>query len=73
MMSVVGLYRGIEGHPIFRSFRFGAEVGGYVGKNLGELTYEQKASYGIAPAEGSPAPELFEYTINPINIGVRVI
>ena len=72
-MTVVGLWRGIEGHPIFRAFRFGAETGTYVGKFLGEQTYEQKAEYGIAPAEGPPAPELFEYTINPINIGVRVI
>ena len=72
-MTVVGLYRGIEGHPVFRAFRFGAESGAYVGKTLGNLTYEQKAEYGIAPAEGPPAPELFEYTINPINIGVRVI
>lgn len=72
-MSVVGLYRGIEGHPIFRAFRFGAEAGAYVGKTFGELTYEQKAEYGIALAEEPPAPELFEYTINPINIGVRVI
>jgi len=72
-MTVIGLWRGIEGHPIFRAFRFGAESGAYVGKNLGNLTYEQKAEYGIAPAEEPPAPELFEYTINPINIGVRVI
>ena len=72
-MTVVGLWRGIEGHPTFRAFRFGADVGAYVGKTLGELTYEQKAEYGIAPADEPPAPELFEYTINPINIGVRVI
>jgi len=72
-MSVVGLYRGIEGHPTFRAFRFGAEAGTYIGKYLGEKTYIQKAEYGIAPAEEPPAPELFDYTINPINIGVRVI
>jgi hypothetical protein len=72
-MSTVGLYRGIEGHPTFRAFRFGVEAGIYVGKLFGEQTYEQKAEYGIAPTAGSPAPELFEYTINPINIGVRVI
>ena len=72
-MSVVGLYRGIEGHPTFRAFRFGVEAGAYVGKLFGERTYEQKAEYGIAPAEEPPAPELFDYTINPINIGVRVI
>jgi len=72
-MTPMGLYRGIEGHPTFRAFRFGAEVGVYVGKYLGEKTYIQKAEYGIAPTEEPPAPELFEYTINPINIGVRVI
>ena len=72
-MTVVGLWRGIEGHPTFRAFRFGVEAGTYVGKLFGEQTYEQKAEYGIALAEGPPAPELFEYTINPINIGVRVI
>jgi hypothetical protein len=72
-MSLPGLYRGIEGHPTFRAFRFGADVGMYVGKYLGERTYIQKAEYGIALAEEPPATELFEYTINPINIGVRVI
>jgi len=72
-MSVVGLYRGIEGHPTFRAFRFGVEAGTYVGKLFGERTYEQKSDYGIALAEKPPAAELFEYTINPINIGVRVI
>ena len=72
-MTVVGLWRGIEGHPTFRAFRFGAETGAYVGKLFGELDSQQKAEYGIVPADGPPAPELFEYTINPINIGVRVI
>lgn len=72
-MTIVGLWRGIEGHPTFRAIRFGAEAGNYVGKLFGEQTYEQKAEYGIAPAEEPPAPKLFEYTINPINIGVRVI
>ena len=72
-MTVVGLWRGIEGHPTFRAFRFGVESGIYVGKLFGEQTYEQKAEYGIALAEEPPAPELFDYTINPINIGVRVI
>ena len=72
-MSTVGLYRGIEGHPTFRAFRFGVDAGIYVGKLFGEQTYEQKAEYGIAPADEPSAPELFEYTINPINIGVRVI
>lgn len=72
-MTLIGLYRGIEGHPLLRSARLGAEVGLYVGKFLGEQTYEQKSDYGIARADAPPAPELFEYTINPINIGVRVI
>jgi hypothetical protein len=72
-MTAIGLYRGIEGHPTVRAIRFGAETGHYVGKYLGERTYIQKAEYGVALAEEPPAPELFEYTINPINIGVRVI
>lgn len=72
-MSLLGLYRGIEGHPTLRAARFGVDVGIIVGTYFGEQTYEQKAEYGIAPAAAPPAPELFEYTINPINIGVRVI
>lgn len=72
-MTLISFYRGIEGHPTFRAARLGAEVGQYVGEFLGEQTYKQKADYGIALAEGPPAPKLFEYTINPINIGVRVI
>lgn len=72
-MGIVGLYRGIEGHPILRSARFGVDVGILVGTEFGRRTMEQKAEYGIARAEGPPASELFEYTINPINIGVRVI
>ena len=72
-MGLIELYRGLEGHPLLKAFQTGAEVGIIVGTYFGEQTYEQKAEYGIAPAEGPPAPELFEYTINPINIGVRVI
>jgi hypothetical protein len=72
-MTLISMYRGIEGHPTIRAVRLGAEVGRYVGEYLGEQTYNQKADYGIALAEQPPAPELFEYTINPINIGVRVI
>ena len=72
-MGIVGLYRGIEGHPTLRAARLGVDVGILVGTEFGRRTMEQKAEYGFARAEGPPAPELFEYTINPINIGVRVI
>ena len=70
-MGLVGLYRGIEGHPLLRAIEFGAQVGRVVGQFAGEQTAERIIAEG-----GATGPvfsqEIFDYEISAIRLGAQI-
>ena len=70
-MGLVGLYRGIEGHPLLRSIRVGAEVGRVVGQFAGEQTAERIVQKGAASGPVF-TKEMFEYEISAIRMGAQI-
>ena len=70
-MGLVGLYRGIEGHPLLRSIQFGARAGKIVGTYLGEQTAAQIEAEGAATGPVF-SQEMFEYEISAIRMGAQI-
>jgi len=70
-MGLVGLYRGIEGHPLLRSIQLGAEVGSVVGQFAGEQTAAQIEAEGAASGPVF-SKEMFEYEISAIRMGAQI-
>ena len=70
-MGLVGLYRGIEGHPLLRAIQFGAEVGQVVGQYAGEQTAARIEEKGAATGPVF-SQEMFEYEISAIRMGAQI-
>ena len=70
-MSLIGLYRTIEGHPLLRSIQFGAEVGQIVGQFAGEQTAARIETKGAASGPVF-TKEMFEYEISAIRMGAQI-
>lgn len=70
-MGLVGLYRGIEGHPLLRAIQFGAEVGQVVGQYAGEQTAARIEEKGVASGPVF-TKEMFEYEISAIRMGAQI-
>ena len=70
-MGLVGLYRGIEGHPLLRAIEFGAQVGRIVGQFAGEQTAERIETKGAASGPVF-TKEMFEYEISAIRMGAQI-
>ena len=70
-MTLLGLYRGIEGHPLMRSIRLGAEIGLYAGQYLGEQTAARIEATGAATGPVF-SKEMFEYEISAIRMGAQI-
>lgn len=70
-MSLVGLYRGIEGHPLLRSIQFGLEAGQVVGQFAGEQTAARIERKGAASGPVF-TKEMFEYEISAIRMGAQI-
>ena len=70
-MGLVGLYRGIEGHPLLRSIELGAQVGRVVGQFAGEQTAERIETKGAASGPVF-TKEIFEYEISAIRMGAQI-
>ena len=68
---LIGLWRGIEGHPLLRSIQFGAEVGQAVGQYLGEQTAAQIEAEGAATGPVF-SQEMFDYEISAIRMGAQI-
>jgi len=68
---LIGLWRGIEGHPLLRSIQLGAEVGGIVGQYLGEQTAAQIEAKGAATGPVF-SQEMFDYEISAIRMGAQI-
>ena len=68
---LIGLWRGIEGHPLLRSIQFGAEVGQVVGTYLGEQTAAQIEAEGAATGPVF-SQEMFDYEISAIRMGAQI-
>jgi len=70
-MGLVGLYRGIEGHPLLRSIQLGAEVGRVVGQFAGEQTAARMEAEGAATGPVF-SQEMFDYEISAIRMGAQI-
>ena len=70
-MGLVGLYRGIEGHPLLRAIEFGAQLGQVVGQFAGEQTAERIERKGAASGPVF-TKEMFEYEISAIRMGAQI-
>ena len=70
-MGLVGLYRGIEGHPLLRAIEFGAQVGRIVGQFAGEQTAERIETKGAASGPVF-TKEMFEFEISAIRMGAQI-
>jgi hypothetical protein len=70
-MTLLGLYRGIEGHPLLRSIQLGAEVGQAVGQYAGEQTAARIEAKGAATGPVF-TKEMFEYEISAIRMGAQI-
>lgn len=70
-MSLLSMYRGIEGHPFIRVLRLGGEAGVAVGSYLGEKRAEQIQAEG---ASSGPvfSQEMFNYEISAIRMGAQI-
>ena len=68
---LIGLWRGIEGHPLLRAIQFGAEVGQVVGTYLGEQTAAQIEAKGAATGPVF-SQEMFDYEISAIRMGAQI-
>lgn len=69
--NLFGVWRGIEGHPIFRAAKTGAEVGAFVGKKLGEETARRIVQGGAASGPVF-TQEYFQYEISAIRMGAQI-
>ena len=70
-MTLIGLYRTIEGHPLLRSIQFGAELGQVVGKFAGEQTAARIIAEGAASGPVF-SQEMFDYEISAIRMGAQI-
>ena len=70
-MTLIGLYRTIEGHPLLRSIQFGAEVGQIVGQFAGEQTAARIVTKGAATGPVF-TKEMFEYEVSAIRMGAQI-
>lgn len=70
-MTLLGLYRGIEGHPLLRSIQLGAEVGQIVGQYAGEQTAARIEAKGAATGPVF-TKEMFEYEVSAIRMGAQI-
>ena len=70
-MGLVGLYRGIEGHPLLRLIELGGQVGRVVGQFAGEQTAERIERKGAASGPVF-TKEMFEYEISAIRMGAQI-
>jgi hypothetical protein len=70
-MTLIGLYRTIEGHPLLRSIQFGAELGQVVGQFAGEQTASRIEATGAA-AGPVFTKEMFEFEISAIRMGAQI-
>ena len=70
-MGLVGLYRGIEGHPLLRSIELGAQVGRVVGQFAGEQTAERIERKGAASGPVF-SQEMFDFEISAIRMGAQI-
>ena len=70
-MSLFHLYRTVEGHPLLRAIRFGAEVGHVVGQFAGEQTASRIEATGAA-AGPVFTKEMFEYEVSAIRMGAQI-
>ena len=68
---LIGLWRGIEGHPLLRAIQFGAEVGQVVGTYMGEQTAAQIEAEGAATGPVF-SQEMFDYEISAIRMGAQI-
>ena len=57
--------------PIIKAFRLGAQLGHYVGSNLGKRTALQIAQKGAATGPVF-TKEMFEYEISAIRMGAQI-
>lgn len=69
--SVYSVWRGIEGHPLLRAVRTGAEVGQVVGTYLGVRTAAQIEEKGAASGPVF-SQEMFDYEIAAIRMGAQI-
>ena len=70
-MGLVGLYRGIEGHPLLRLIELSGQVGRVVGQFAGEQTAERIERKGAASGPVF-TKEMFEYEISAIRMGAQI-
>jgi len=70
-MTLLHLYRGIEGHQLVRSIRLGAETGAVVGQYLGEQTAARIEAKGAASGPVF-SQEMFNYEISAIRMGAQI-
>ena len=70
-MTLIGLYRTIEGHPLLRSIQFGAELGQVVGQFAGEQTAARIIAEGAASGPVF-SQEMFDYEISAIRMGAQI-
>jgi len=70
-MTLIGLYRGIEGHPLIRSIQLGAELGQIAGQYAGEQTAERIERKGAASGPVF-SKEMFEYEVSAIRMGAQI-
>jgi len=68
---LIGLWRGLEGHPLLRAIQFGAEVGQVVGQYAGEQTAAQIEAEGAATGPVF-SQEMFDYEISAIRMGAQI-
>ena len=70
-MTLIGLYRTVEGHPLLRSIQFGAELGQLVGQYAGEQTAARIIAEGAATGPVF-SQEMFDYEISAIRMGAQI-
>ena len=70
-MTLLGLYRTIEGHPLLRAIEFGARAGVFVGQFAGEQTAERIETKGAASGPVF-TKEMFEFEISAIRMGAQI-
>ncbi len=70
-MTLIGLYRTIEGHPLLRSIQVGAEIGQVVGQYAGERTAARINAKGAATGPVF-TKEMFEYEVSAIRMGAQI-
>ena len=70
-MTLLSLWRGVEGHPLLRAVQFGAETGLTVGTYLGKQTAAQIEREGAASGPVF-TQEIFDYEISAIRMGAQI-